>query len=138
MNASDTFARRPAPATLWQFQDDLAHALLDPGADASLPDELAALVRQPGFAVYRNTTMKGCIDALQANYPAVTRLVGEEWMRAAAAIFVRADPPTEATLLRYGNRIRTVPGHVRTRGRAAVSARCRAPRPVVDRGAHRP
>ena len=33
--------------------------------------------------------MKGCIDALQANYPAVARLVGDEWFRAAAAVYVR-------------------------------------------------
>ncbi len=96
------FSGGAAADTLWQFQDDLARALLDPAADASLPDDLAALVRQPGFAVYRNTTMKGCIDALQANYPAVARIVGEEWFRATAAVYVRADPPTEGTLLRYG------------------------------------
>ena len=57
---------------------------------------------QPGFAVYRNTVMKGCIDALQANYPAVTRLVGEEWFRAAAAIYVRSHLPALPTLLYYG------------------------------------
>ena len=28
------------------------------------------------FAVYRNTVLKGCIDALQANYPTVGQLVG--------------------------------------------------------------
>jgi hypothetical protein len=33
--------------------------------------------RQPGFAVYRNTVLKGCIDALQANYPTVHALVGD-------------------------------------------------------------
>ena len=64
--------------------------------------EIAALARSPRFAVYRNTVMKGCIDALQANYPAVARLVGEEWFRAAAAIYVRERCPREPTLLRYG------------------------------------
>ena len=69
---------------------------------ARRPAEIARLVAQPGFAVYRNTVMKGCIDALQANYPAVSRLVGEEWFRAAAAIYARANLPRQPTLLDYG------------------------------------
>lgn len=78
-------------ASLAQFQDGFARALLDP-----------ALPAPPAFSVYRNTVMKGCIDALQANYPAVARLVGEEWFRAAAAIYVREHPPRVPVLLEYG------------------------------------
>jgi hypothetical protein len=85
---------------LAQFQDEFAQALLAP--DATLAPAIAALASQPGFAVYRNTLMKGCIDALQANYVCVERLVGEEWFRAAAAVFVRAHPPVQPTLLHYG------------------------------------
>lgn len=66
------------------------------------PDDAFELAAQPGFAVYRNTVMKGCIDALAANYPAVVSLVGEDWFRAAAADFVRAAPPPRASLLDYG------------------------------------
>lgn len=87
--------------TLAQFQDGFAAALLAGDAAPANP-AIAALLSQPGFMVYRNTVMKGCIDALQANYPAVTRLVGEEWLRAAAAVFVRAHPPTQAALVHYG------------------------------------
>lgn len=65
-------------------------------------DEGFDLAAQPGFAVYRNTVMKGCIDALAANYPAVMSLVGEDWFRAAAADFVRMAPPPHASLLDYG------------------------------------
>jgi hypothetical protein len=73
--------------------------MLAPPGDAS---GLAALTRQPAFAVYRNTVLKGCIDALQANYPAVARLVGEEWFRAAAVEFARRHPPRDPVLLTYG------------------------------------
>lgn len=83
--------------TLGQFQDDFVDALFAPIGD--MPSVLAS---QAGFSVYRNTVMKGCIDALQANYPAVTRLVGEEWMRGAAAIYVRAYPPQDPRLFYYG------------------------------------
>ena len=93
-----------APGALARFQDDFAHALLAPAGNlvTTIPPEVAALAAQPAFAVYRNTVMKGCIDALQANYPAVVRLVGDEWFRAAAAIHVREVLPTDPTLLRYG------------------------------------
>lgn len=92
------------PGALARFQDDFAHALLAPAGRlvTTVPPEMAALAAQPAFAVYRNTVMKGCIDALQANFPAVTRLVGEEWLRAAAAIHVRDALPADPTLLRYG------------------------------------
>jgi len=88
------------PGALARFQDAFAHALLAPDAEPAA--EVAALAAQPAFAVYRNTVMKGCVDALQANYPAVARLVGEEWFRAAAAIHVREELPAEPMLLNYG------------------------------------
>ena len=85
---------------LAHFQDDFVQALWAPPDEA--PAHLRALVEQPGFAVYRNTVLKGCIDALQANYPAVLRLVGEEWFRSVAALHVRARPPGDSRLLLYG------------------------------------
>lgn len=87
---------------LSRFQDDFARALF---ADekAVTGYDVSAIAAQPGFAVYRNTVMKGCVDALQANFPAVARLVGEEWLRAAAAIYVRSDPPLDPRLMRYGD-----------------------------------
>src|SRR5262249_30425163 len=74
----------------------------DPRSAVEAGTALADLIVQPGFAVYRNTVQKGCIDALQANYPAVARLVGDEWMRAAAAVFMRAHLPATPVLLDYG------------------------------------
>ncbi|MEO6321003.1 MAG: DNA-binding domain-containing protein [Polaromonas sp.] len=86
--------------TLSRFQDDFAQLLQAPQDEP--PGALHTLAKQPGFAVYRNTVLKGCIDALQANYPAVLRLVGEEWFRAVAALYAHAQPPRDARLLRYG------------------------------------
>ena len=86
-------------AGLAGFQGDFATALFAP---ADLGGPLAALTRQPAFAVYRNTVMKACIDALQANFASVARLVGSDWFRAAAAIYVTAQPPVDARLLQYG------------------------------------
>lgn len=84
------------------FEHSFLHALLhDPApTDDALADALSA---QPAFAVYRNTVMKGCIDALEANFPAVVRLVGLEWFRAAAAAYVPDRLPRDACLLTYGD-----------------------------------
>ena len=91
-----------APGALARYQDAFAAALLadDPLAEAA--PELRPLVSQPGFAVYRNTVMKGCVDALQANYPTIERLVGEEWFRAAAACHARKALPSQTALIVYG------------------------------------
>lgn len=85
--------------SLSQFQDAFVDALYNPGAQHPL---VASLVAQSGFSVYRNTVVKGCIDALSANFPTVERLVGTEWFRAAAALYVHQSPPTDSRLLHYG------------------------------------
>jgi hypothetical protein len=85
--------------TLARFQDDFVAAL-----DGAEPIDacMAALVAQPGFAVYRNTVFKGCVDALAANFPTVVRLVGEAWFYAAAMDYARRTPPDDARLVMYG------------------------------------
>ena len=80
------------------FQDAFGAALLERGQ----PSVTADLVSQPGFAVYRNTVVRGLVDAIVANHPAATRLVGDDWLRAAAGDYVRAHPPRDASLLAYG------------------------------------
>jgi hypothetical protein len=54
------------------------------------------------FAVYRNNVLVGLIDALRANFPAVARIVGEDFFRAMARGFVRRNPPVSPILLDYG------------------------------------
>lgn len=82
------------------FQRAFAEALF--AAPEAMPPGMRALAAQPAFAVYRNTVMKACIDALQANFPAVARLVGEPWFRAAAAVYVADQAPRDGRLLQYG------------------------------------
>jgi Putative DNA-binding domain len=85
--------------SLGHFQDAFVDALYN--ADAHQPS-VASLVAQLGFSVYRNTVVKGSVDALHANFPAVERLVGTEWFRAAATRYVHQSPPTDSRLLHYG------------------------------------
>jgi hypothetical protein len=87
---------------LGQFQDAFVAALAERTAApiaAWLPDGEA---EPAGLAVYRNTIAKGCVDALAANFPTVASLVGDDWFRAAAALFAREHPPASAALLAYG------------------------------------
>ncbi len=90
-------------SALSEFQNSFAQALMAPSIRGDIaPENIDAMAAQPGFSVYRNTVLKGCMDALQANYPAVARFTGEEWFRAAAAIHVRETPPDDPALVRYG------------------------------------
>lgn len=84
-------------SSLSAFQDDFVQAL-----NAAHP-AASALTGQRAFAIYRNTVMKGWIDALEANFPAVLALVGEQWFRAAASQFARAQHPVSPVMALYGD-----------------------------------
>lgn len=85
--------------TLVEFQTAFWRDLWAEADDRSPPEGPAS---QPGFAVYRNTVLKGCAEALVSLYPAVHRLVGDDWMRAVALDAVRAAPPAGGDLQHYG------------------------------------
>ena len=85
---------------LLDFQDAFVAAL--GGNPSALSPWLAPGEGEVGLAVYRNTIAKGCVDALAANFPTVLSMVGEDWFRAAAALFAREAPPASAALLNYG------------------------------------
>jgi hypothetical protein len=54
------------------------------------------------FAVYRNNVIISLVDALADSYPVVQALVGEDFFRAMAAVFVRTEPPKSPVLAWYG------------------------------------
>jgi hypothetical protein len=85
--------------TLTQFQDDFVKAIF---TQRQADERLPAFAAQPGFQVYRNTMLKACIDALQANYPTVDRLVGSAWMREACSAYARLHRPFDVRLMEYG------------------------------------
>lgn len=84
---------------LGAFQDAFVDALYERPAPT-----LQGVVEQRGFSVYRNTVLKGCVDALCDNFPSVERLVGSDWLRGAATIHARETPPSDARLVFYGER----------------------------------
>ena len=88
---------------LAERQREFAHALLDPRLP--IPPGLVDPDGEPSesrFAVYRNNVVSGLIDVLQASFPAVHRIVGPEFFRAMARVFVAGEPPDSPILLGYG------------------------------------
>jgi hypothetical protein len=89
--------------SLAERQTDFAAALLDPARPAP-----PGLVGPDGeesprrFAVYRNNVSVALIDALEANFPATCRIVGEEFFRAMARAYALLEPPASPILLDYG------------------------------------
>jgi hypothetical protein len=84
--------------------DGFAAALLDPAR--AIPLGLVGPDGEPStkrFAVYRNNVVVGLIDAIKANFPAVCRIVGDEFFREMARAFVVSEPPVSPILLDYGD-----------------------------------
>lgn len=54
------------------------------------------------FAVYRNNVLVSLVDALADTFAVVQELVGEEFFRAMARVFVQAQPPQSRILAYYG------------------------------------
>lgn len=53
-------------------------------------------------AVYCNTYAAGCAEALESSYPAVSALVGRDYFRALAQVYVGEHPPARRSLVGYG------------------------------------
>ena len=86
-----------------EFQSDVSVALTD--SKASCP----AQVRQQGadsqsrrFNIYRNNRAVSLIESLKATFPAVNKLVGDEYFSAVARNFIDVHPPQSAVMAEYG------------------------------------
>lgn len=85
------------------YQQALAVALLSgAGTEDHHPPVIRQLALQPAFTVYRNTVLRGCVEALEANFPCIARLVGLAWFHGAALQFAAGQPPTDGRLMYYG------------------------------------
>lgn len=59
--------------------------------------------KAPLLAVYRNGYFKACVDALIANYPVTQQLLTDELFTVIARKYVELEPPTNTTLVGYGD-----------------------------------
>ena len=84
-------------------QPDFAAALRDP--DLPAPAGLTDPAGRPAgkrFDVYRNNVAHSLTDALETAFPVVLRLVGRDFFRAMAGIYLRRHPPRSPRLMFYG------------------------------------
>lgn len=90
----------PSPAEL---QTRFAKAVLDPNRD--VPAEVVSHLRPrpvKRFGVYRNNVYASLINAIEGRFPVVARLLGEEFFRATARVYVEQHPPVSPVLITYG------------------------------------
>ena len=91
--------------SLSEFQLDFKNNLLSEKIDHAFlrdikqhsPGEAAARI-----TIYRNNVMHSLTEAVGDLYPVVKRLMGDDCFRGVAAEFVRAYPPSQASLSFYG------------------------------------
>jgi hypothetical protein len=80
-------------------------ALLDPGMPPP-PGLTDAQGRPAGrrFDVYRNNVAASLTEALATGFPVIAKLLGEDFFRAMAGVFLRAHPPGDPRLQLWGGR----------------------------------
>ncbi|MCV2893276.1 DUF2063 domain-containing protein [Lentibacter sp. XHP0401] len=84
-------------------QKSFTKALLAP--DLPAPDGLNDGHGAPAgkrFAVYRNNVTVSLIDALEAGFPVVAKLIGAENFRNIAREYLRTEPPASPLMMLYG------------------------------------
>lgn len=97
------------------FHSGFANALSCPDTDSqSLLRPVGTGDQQRRFNIYRNNRVVSLIDSLRSTYPAVDKLVGDEFFKASARAFIDAHPPTQPVMSEYGSGfgkfISTLPG----------------------------
>lgn len=92
---------------LTEMQTAMAQYLTSPpGPD--VPEPLRALLpagtahAERRFAIYKNNVYARLVDALRDTFPAVARLVGDEFFRYAAVDYIARTPPKPEPLTHYG------------------------------------
>lgn len=89
--------------SLAELQSAFSRALRDPAVP--VPRGLRGGGRYGAgrrFDVHRNNMVVSLVDALRSTFPAVHRLVGEDYFAAAARAYVEQQPPESPVLLHYG------------------------------------
>ena len=105
---------------------------IDQWRDRDPPEAIGGFA-VPAFAVYANTGLRACIDALLAAYPSVVHTLGEAAFQPLAAQFARACPPKDPRMFLYGKGFADHLRAVAPPGRVALAGRPGAHRPLQDR-----
>ncbi|MCY4308500.1 MAG: DNA-binding domain-containing protein [Rhodobacteraceae bacterium] len=84
------------------FNGEFIEALLKP--DKPVPSRLIIphdkIDRR--FSVYRNNVVASLIEGLEVSFPVIRKLVGDEFFKAMAGLYVREYPPSSPLMMFYG------------------------------------
>jgi len=89
---------------LTELQDAFADAIVN--VEHDVPEAITSHSSpkpRERFNIYRNNVYSSLIDVLSARFPVAERLVGEEFFRAMARMFIEESPPRSPMLLVYGD-----------------------------------
>ncbi|MGB3278238.1 MAG: DNA-binding domain-containing protein [Pseudorhodobacter sp.] len=78
-------------------------ALLNP--DLAVPEGLIDAQGRPAgrrFSVYRNNVAGSLTEGLEQGFPVLQKLLGEEYFKAMAGVFLRQHPPKSRIMMLYG------------------------------------
>src|SRR6516164_8786205 len=89
--------------SLLEVQSAMRARLLDEANPVAAALLAEALMGADRLSIYRNTSRTALTNALRLNFPAVQRLVGEDFFAAAADVFITQEPPNTAWLDLYGD-----------------------------------
>jgi hypothetical protein len=84
-------------------QSTFHKALLNP--DLPVPEGLIDSAGNPAgrrFSVYRNNVTSSLTQVLQTGFPVLQKLLGEEYFKALAVLFLRENPPDSRIMMLYG------------------------------------
>ena len=88
--------------TLLEIQTAMRRGVLDNG-DTTVADTFGDVIAPADrLSIYRNTSRTALTNALRLTFPAVQRLVGEDFFAAAVHAFITREPPRTAWLDLYG------------------------------------
>ena len=84
---------------------EFVEALLDPRKPVPNGLTFRSGKTEKRFAVYRNNVAVSLTEALQSLFPVLRKLIGDEFFRALAGVYLRRHPPESPLLSRFGRRM---------------------------------
>ena len=100
MSQSETLSRASGVTVT---QTDFRKALLDP--QQAVPEGLTNPDGQQAtkrFSVYRNNVAYGLSEAMLTGFPVLAKLVGDDFFREMAKVYLRIHPPASPLMMHYG------------------------------------
>jgi hypothetical protein len=86
------------------LQQSFAEALFDPSR--AMPGDIFSChadASEKRFNIYRNNVTVSLLDALVARFPVTQRIVGEDFFKNMARVFIKSHPPASPLMIFYGD-----------------------------------